>query len=461
MKKVLVIGLDCAAPSIVFERRSELPNIDKLIKNSLWAKFKTCDPPITIPAWMAMSTSRTPGDLGIYGFRHRVDHSYKDIDLSFSHKVTLPAIWDVIGQEGMQSCLVSIPPSYPPKPINGNSISCFMTPGPEKDYTYPVGLKEEIESRFGGYIFDVKFRVAERDKLLKDLYAMTQRRFEVITYLIKNKPWQFFMFVEIGVDRVQHAFWKFHDKGHHGYIEGNKYENTIMDYYKLIDKNIGKLLEGLDEDTIVFIVSDHGAKSMKGCFCINQWLIEQGYLVVKNQVSAGTDLTDADVDWSKTKAWAWGGYYARIFLNVKGREPNGSILGLRYEAWRNKLKDEILKIKGPGGESWDTKVYKPHELFENPQGASADLFVYFDNLDWRPAGTIGHKSIYLSENDKGPDDTVHDFEGIFIMHDPKRKQGRNLGTVSIYDFAPTILNLLGVEKPNEMRGKSLLPGLEN
>ncbi|NQT89886.1 MAG: alkaline phosphatase family protein [Candidatus Omnitrophica bacterium] len=456
MKKVLVIGLDCAPPSIVFERRREFPTLNRLMREGCWAKFRTCHPPITIPAWMAMCTSRTAGDMGTYGFRHRKGRSYKEIDLSFSDKITTPAIWDIIAKNDMPSCLVGVPPGFPPKKINGNLISCFMTPDADREYTYPHSLKQEIEARFGKYIFDVRFRTEDRDKLLKGLYDMTRQHFDAISYLIKNKPWRFFMFVEIGVDRANHAFWKFFDKSHNFYSPGNKYENAIIDYYKFLDDNIAKLLALLDDDTIVFVVSDHGAKAMKGAFCINQWLIEKGYLVLKNNPAPGSSLEEADVDWSRTKAWGWGGYYARIFLNVKGREDEGSILPFRYEAWREKLKKELQAIKGPGGEHWNTKAYRPNELFKDPKGNPADLIVYLDDLSWRSAGTLGHESIYLPENDKGPDDAVHDWDGIFIMHDPKREMGKDLGTVSIFDLAPTALDLLGVDVPKEMEGKSLL-----
>ncbi|MFH1867833.1 MAG: alkaline phosphatase family protein [Candidatus Omnitrophota bacterium] len=456
MKKVFVIGLDCAPPSIIFKRREEFPNLNSLITKGSRAIFESCHPPITIPAWMAMSTSQSAGDLGSYGFRNRKGSSYNEIDLSFSDRITAPAIWDIIAKKNLSSCLVGIPPSYPPKKINGNLISCFMTPDAEREYTYPANLKQEIESRFGKYNFDIVFRTDKREKLLKDLYDMTRYHFEVISYLMQNKPWQFFMFVEIGIDRANHAFWKFHDKNHRFYKPGNKYEKVIVDYYKFVDENIGKLLKLLDDDTIVFIVSDHGAKAMKGVFCLNQWLIEKGYLTLNKQPKPGTRLDEADIDWENTKAWGWGGYEGNIYLNVKGREEKGLIPRSKYDEWLDKLKKELIQVKGPDGERWNTKVYEPKELFTKIKGSPADLIIYFDDLSWRAAGTLGHKSNYLLENDMGPDDCVHDWDGIFIMHDPKKEREQDLGRVSIFDFAPTVLDILEVDIPKKMKGKSIL-----
>jgi predicted AlkP superfamily phosphohydrolase/phosphomutase len=331
-----------------------------------------------------------------------------------------------------------------------------MTPGADKGYTYPARLKKEIEAKFGRYLFDVVFRTDKRNKLLKSLYDMTKKHFEVIRYLAQSKPWRFFMFVEIGVDRINHSFWKFFDSRHQLYRPGTKYKDAVIDYYKYIDQNIGELLSVFDDDTTVFVVSDHGAKAMKGVFCINEWLIKKSYLVLRKRPKPNTPLEKADIDWQKSKVWAWGGYDARIFLNIKQREPKGIIPRSEYEIWRSRLKKEISEIKGPQNERWDTKVYRPEELFIKPKGKTADLIVYFDDLNYRAAGTLGHKNLYLTENDTGPDDAVHDWDGVFIMYDPKKRIGKDLGTISIFDFAPTVLNILGVDIPKDMRGKSIL-----
>jgi len=140
-----------------------------------------------------------------------------------------------------------------------------------------------------------------------------------------TKPWDFLMFVEIGVDRVQHAFWKFFDKNHHLYVQGSRYENAIRDYYRFIDEKVGGLLKHIDNETVVIVVSDHGAKRMRGAFCINEWLIKKGYLALKKRPEKVVSLDKAEVDWSKTKAWGWGGYHARIYINVKGSNASYNV----------------------------------------------------------------------------------------------------------------------------------------
>jgi predicted AlkP superfamily phosphohydrolase/phosphomutase len=94
-----------------------------------------------------------------------------------------------------------------------------------------------------------------------------------------------------------------------------------------------------------------------------------------------------------------------------------------------------------------------HLLYDVIRGDAPDLMVYFDNLNWRSAGTVGYESMYLDENDMGPDDAVHDYFGIFIIYDPKKKIGKQIETQNILDIAPTILDIFGIEIPKDMEGK--------
>ncbi len=458
VKRVFVIGLDSAPPELLFsEFIDDLPNIRTLLEKSIYGPMKSCVPAITIPAWTVMATGKTPGELGLYGFRHRKNGSYDEMWIANSRKVAEPAVWDYLGMEGRKSILIGVPPSYPPKKINGHLISCFITPDSSADYTYPKELKKEVESLVGEYIFDVVFRKEERDAVLEETWEMTEKRFEVIRYLIQEKEWDYFQFVEIGLDRIHHAFWKYFDEGHHLHEPGSRYRNVIRDYYRLLDKEIGRTLKLLSEDTAILIVSDHGVKRMKGAFAVNQWLIDEGYLKIRNPevLDAGKQLKfeELDVDWKSTVAWAWGGYYSRIFLNVKGREPNGVIKPSEYDRIRDEVADAVKAIKGPDGEKWDTKVFYPENTYPIALGDKPDIMVYFDDLYWRAAGTLGHPSNYLPENDTGPDDAVHSEYGVFALHLPGMNSSKRI-ECSIYDFAPTVLKLFGLEVP--MRGESVI-----
>jgi len=452
-KKLVVIGLDCATPRTLFKEFIEdCPNIKKLMESGVYGKLRSCDPPITIPAWLVMSTGKKAGTLGLYGFRHRKENSYDDFWIATSNSIKEPKIWDIIAKKGLKSCILGITPTYPPQKINGCLVTGFITPDSTTEFTYPPELKEEIIKNIGDYIFDVNFRVDKKEVLLKKIYEMSKIQFKTVKYLMETKEWNYFKFVIIGLDRFHHAFWKYFDKEHHKYEPGNIFEFEMKKYYHYLDTEVGKLLDILDDDTIVMIVSDHGAKAMKGLICVNMALEKLGLLKFKTKPKPRTRIGEADIDWENTYAWGWGGYYARIFLNLKGREPNGIIKQEDYETWRNIIREKIKSLKDNNGNQMNTKVYKPEELFEIIRGDAPDLMAYFDDLNWRSAGTVGYESMYLDENDTGPDDAVHDWYGVYIIYDPKKKIGKHLGKKSILDIAPTSLNILGLEIPFDMEG---------
>ncbi len=423
------------------------------MNHGVFGKLRSSDPPITVPAWMVMSTGRTAGDLGVYGFIHRKEKSYTDFWVVNSLNIEKPKIWDIVGEKGFKSIIVGVPPTFPAQPINGNLITGFITPGRLSNFTYPLKLKEEIFNVVEDYEFDVKFRTNHKEQLLVSLYKLTKKHFEVVKHLIKNKRWDYCQFVIIGLDRFHHAFWKYYDKSHHKYEPGNIYESAIENFYKFLDKQIGELLELLGENDIVIIASDHGAKAMKGCLCVNMALEKLGLLKFKETPAPKTRLDEVEIDWAKTYAWGWGGYYARIFLNVKGREENGIIEPEEYENWRDKLIKLLKDIPDDKGNLMNTKIYKPEELYNKVYGNAPDLMVYFDDLNWRSAGTVGYDSMYLDENDTGPDDAVHDYFGVFIISQLNKKIGKRLEPKNILDIAPTILNIYGIQIPEDFEGK--------
>jgi predicted AlkP superfamily phosphohydrolase/phosphomutase len=431
-KKVLLIGLDSAPPEFVLDRFLDtLPNIKMMVERGLSGSLRTVEPPITVPAWQCMVTGKDPGALGLYGFRHRKGNSYTDYRIANSRSIEHKRIWDILAEEGRKSCLVGVPPSYPPQKIKGNLVSCFITPSLE-NYTYPEDLKAEIEDLVGEYKFDVVFRTEDRDRLLEEIYEMTEKRFAVIGHLLRNKEWDFFMSVEIGLDRLHHAFWKYFDSNHHLYEPGSKYESVIQDYYLYLDKKIGELLQ------------------------INEWLIREGYLVLKTPPKEPVDLGKVEIDWTKTRAWAWGGYYSRIFVNLKGREAMGVVEKSDFFGFLDELKQGLSRIPGPDGSVLKNKILRPDELYSKANGDAPDLMASFDDYYYRAAGTVGHTTLFLKENDTGPDDSMHSMDGVIIIYDPKKQIGARINEASILDVAPTVLHLIGCgEQIEDSLGKIL------
>lgn len=420
MKKLVLIGLDCADPRLVFEEfLPYMPNLRKILRVGQYGRLESTIPPITVPAWMSMMTGKDPGTLGIYGFRNRKDYSYNSIAFVSSHSVKHEPVWKTLGKKGLRSIVLGVPPTYPPQPINGYLVSGFLTPSTQSEYTYPPHLKKEIQEWVGEYLLDVEdFRTSNKERLLRDIYRVTGIHFEVARQLLTRKEWDFFMMVEMGPDRMHHGFWAFYDVTHPKHDPENPLKSAMREYYTYLDSEIGKLLEVLPEGVEVIIASDHGAQKMDGGIAINDWLITKGYLVLKKQPSQPTRIGELIaqglVDWSKTKAWGMGGYYGRLFLNVKGREPEGVIPPEDYEAFREHIASELAALTDEEGRNIGTVVFKPEEIYEEANGIPPDLIIYFGNLTWRSIGTVGNESIWVHENDTGPDDANHAQFGLIV-----------------------------------------------
>src|SRR5207244_124558 len=262
--KICILGLDCAAPEVIFGDE-RLVNIRRLMDTGVYGRLESVNPPITVPAWMCMSTSQDPGSLGVYGFRNRSDHSYDKLAFANSTSIKALAMWDQLARQGKKSIIVGVPPNYPPRRVNGISIGCFLTP-----------------------------------------------------------------------DTVQ-------------FEPGNPYQNAIPEYYLKLDEQIGRVLELLNNDTIVLVVSDHGAQRLDGGVAINEWLVREGLLVLNEYPTTLTPFEKLNVNWSKTKVWSEGGYYARVFFNIQGREPQGLIPQAEYESFQDEMRARIEALPDDKG----------------------------------------------------------------------------------------------------------------
>ncbi len=458
--RVFVIGLDCLDPHLIFERWwDDLPTLRALAGGGIRGRLRSTDPPITVPAWSCMMSSQDPGQLGFYGFRNRKDSSYDKLFVATGLAVKKPRVWDILAERGRYPVAIGVPQTFPvPRLSQGLICAGFLSPDKGRGFIHPPGKLELLNRLAGGdYIVDVSdFRTDDKERLLSDIYAMTDARFRAVEGLMTEEPWSFFMFVEMGTDRIHHGFWRFMDLSHRLYEPGHRFENAIHDYYVHLDGLIARLLERLRDDDTVLLVSDHGAKPMTGALCVNEWLEAEGLLTFKEKPTAPTRFSTDMVDWSKTKAWGEGGYYSRIFFNVLGREPEGTIPPAEVEPFRRDLIDRFESMLDHEGKPMGTRALRPEDVYREVNGIAPDLIVYFGDLSWRSAGQVGGESVFIFENDTGPDDANHDHHGVILARGPSVRPRADVGDYDIMDVAPTILDAMGEPIPEQMNGKTML-----
>ena len=459
MNRLVVIGLDCLTPQFALEAwRDEMPNLKMLAERGLGARLRSTIPPITIPAWTAMMTSKDPGMLGTYGFRNRTSYEYDSLKVANSNAVNARTVWNYLSRGRLKSLVMGVPQTYPPKPLNGIMVADFTTPSKEVTFTYPAGVQQVLDRIAGGdYVIDVKdFRTENKAALLDAVYAMTAARFKAFRALAKSDDFDFAMLVEMGPDRLQHGFWRYCDPTHRLYEAGNPYQHVMHDYYLALDEEIGKTIEAVGADCSVMVVSDHGAQAMEGAICINEWLQERGYLKLWECPAGTRSMTSDMVDWRSSKAWGEGGYYGRVFMNVANREPQGCIHQEAYASVREELRAGLEALQDEHGRPIGTRVFYPEEIYREVNGIAPDLIVYFGDLRWRSSGVVGTGTIHQRENDTGPDDANHMPDGVFVWNPGAGRALRTAKRYEIYDVAPSILRFFGLEVPEDMIGESII-----
>jgi predicted AlkP superfamily phosphohydrolase/phosphomutase len=266
-------------------------------------------------------------------------------------------------------------------------------------------------------------------------------------------------------DRAQHMLWRFRDREHPGFEPDLSPElaTRVEEHYRRCDTLLSPVLEKVDENTLLIVLSDHGFGTFRRAFDTNTWLWQNGLLAVKDSQKPGERLGEgfAGVDWSKTYAYAVG--LGGIYLNFKGRESAGILEeGTEAERVRHAIQTGLAgfpdaQTKQPAIRS----VSRREELYSGAfVGTSPDLLVNFHRgfrVSWQSA--VGGFSHSLLEDNlrRWSGDHIVDPEsvpGILFMNREMR-QGQGNDQTRIIDLAPTILNYLGATLPESMEGASL------
>ncbi len=458
--KILVLGLDCAAPEILLGD-DRLENLRRLMGLGCYGRLESVVPPITVPAWMCLCTSQDPGSLGVYGFRNRADRSYDRLQIVDSRSIDAVTIADQVGREGGKSVLIGVPPNYPPRKVNGISVGCFLTPDTTQGtFTHPPAISEEIRRLVGEYPVDVKgFRTQDKTWLRDQVLAMSRTQFAVVRHFLENAEWDYFHFVEIGLDRIQHGFWSHHDPAHRRHDPESPFRDAIRDYYRHLDAEIGSVLERLNDDTVVLVVSDHGARTLEGGFCINQWLVNEGLLVLNREPEGITPFAELDVNWERTTRLERGRLLRpRLPERPRDASRRGRSTRPTTSGFATTSRPDWRPRTGPDGRPLGTLVFKPEEIYREVRNVAPDLIVHFGALAWRSIGGVGYPTVHVFENDTGPDDCNHAQHGAFVLAAPNVPPIGEVEGAHLLDIAPTVLELAGYDVPPSMQGRSLLAG---
>lgn len=466
-ERVLIIGLDGADWDMInpLLEQGKLPNLEKLIEKGDRSNLTSSIPSMSPVAWTTFATGKNPGKHGVYSFLRKEGNDFVPLT---ADDITSEKMWDITSEKDLTSVVINVPMSYPPHEIKGKLISGYLSIE-NTTYTYPPSLQEEIEEK--GYKIEALsegFEPGKEDEFLEELNETVEKRTEIAVDLMDETDWNLSVVVYTGLDRLQHYFWKHMEK------EDSEYESAIPGHYQKLDRQIVELLEEVNEDTRVIVMSDHGFGPLKGEVYLNHWLQKEGYLQLEDQgLLERLGLTQQNLATVLRKIKLFEPMKNLLeFLGLGGAgkaapkpsydeinfEETGAFAGNfgggiyvtaeNYEEVRNEVKNKLESLENPEtGEKFFDEVYKKEEIYQGSMLDEApDLVV--DSENWDPVGYLGYSMLYSTDIEKSG---KHRNEGILVT-DFEIERGNN----SLIDVSPTVLQLLNISTPEGMDGESLL-----
>jgi predicted AlkP superfamily phosphohydrolase/phosphomutase len=260
-------------------------------------------------------------------------------------------------------------------------------------------------------------------------------------------------------DRIQHMFYRqsveTDSGGRTRALDAGA--TAIDDAYRRLDALLKRTMDLIDDDTILFVMSDHGFRSFRRGINLNVWLREQGYLVLRSGATGGEYL--ADVDWSKTKAYSFG--LAGIYVNMKGREARGIVAdGAERHALKAEIIEKLGKLRDPvGGDAAISALYDSDNVYSGPyRDNGPDIVVgYADGYraSWECAvgGTAG--DLFADNRKCWSGDHCVDHRLVPGVLFCNRQVDFGQTPPAIVDVAPTVLELFGISPPPYMDGRAM------
>lgn len=436
-RRAVVIGLDGTPFSLLCRlmKDGELPHLARLLPRESLSPLTSTIPTVSSVAWASFMTGKNPAKHNIFGFTDRRPGTY-DVFIPSSRDLTGPTLWEVLNRHGKRVVVMNVPSTYPPTPVDGILISGFLTPSVDRSCVDPDVVRKLKEF---GYRIDVDPTLARESlpRLLDEIRTTLIARAEAMFHFLDATRWDFFMTHFMETDRLHHFFWEHMEQGH------PEYAPAFLELYREIDRIVGRLAAGLDGDTALVLLSDHGFCSVKKEVYVNRWLERQGLLRFRR--TATNALADMD-----TSSRAFSLTPGRIYLNVEGREPRGSVRPADYDAVRAEVTACLEALRDPeSGEPIIDRVLPREAIFHGPHmEAAPDLVaVPVDGYDLK--GDLGKAQLV----GKGVLVGMHTLADAFVAIPGA---AINKPEPHIVDVMPTILDLLGLPIPDGLDGVPLV-----
>ncbi|SFR34574.1 alkaline phosphatase family protein [Halorubrum sodomense] len=490
----LVIGLDGGEWDVISPLIADgrLPNLARLKEQGVSGPLESTIPPVSPLAWNSIQTGTNPGKHGVYDFSW-FDEDYRRRSINSTDRKATP-FWKVMNDHNTSTGLFKIPFTYPPDEVSGYMVTGFPTPSTVDDFAVPQSLSEKVGPVDDLFEDGSLKSEGDLEAFRDNLHDVAEHQTDVFCELLDQFDTDFGMTVYDGSDRVQHFFWKYFDESHPRYIEDKKLDGAIEEYYEMVDKGIGRILNNIDEDCDILVISDHGFGPLTHDIHIDEWLEQEGFLtrqslslntktVISASIEAGwktikrADLDKFirsivpaswvdtgqrlkserrnDVDWEKTDVFFTTLSGQGFFINIEEKFTKGIITEDQYDTLVDEIKRSLQSIQHPEtGDDLLENVYEKDEIYEGWAIEDAPDLVAITKPEYTLKGGQS-ETLLQSSSQKGAERTGdHRRDGILVASGPSFDTG-SVENSSVMDIAPTLLYLFEQPVPNSMDGRVL------
>jgi len=454
---VVVIGLDGADWDLLvpWMEQGELPNLKALFDSSAVGDLYTVYPILSPVCWTSAYTGVNPGKHGIFNFEKGDPAKGQTIIETAANRRANP-VWTLLSDTGHKVGIMNIPMTFPPDEVDGKMISGFPFPEGDIVYTYPAKLQQQL----GDYPLDklgLSLYTLTPDEILEQIRHAMRARTEVAESWLRSRQFDFNWFVFTASDRVQHFFWHAMDPNHPRYTpeEHAKYGTAILDIWKELDADVGRLLAAAPPDARIMVLSDHGFEAIYWQVNLGNWL-------------------------PRTEALHWLETHAAPPMEITNGVLRYTLQGGRAgSADRGEFGDLFVKLcrdfRDPNnGKAPFESLFRREDLYAGPMVAKAPDIVfqeapfYFVTRGVPDSTDLPFVQPVWSTSFTG----YHRPEGILALRGPEVKirtrgslrerlaAGGDYDRASIMDVTPTLLALDDETIPDQMDGRVLSEALQ-
>jgi predicted AlkP superfamily phosphohydrolase/phosphomutase len=511
INRVIVFGIDGGTWDIILPmvRQGRLPAFSNMMQKGLYGVLASTIPYASFPAWTTAITGVNPARHGITDFTRRIPGRDGLMFLNSRHR-GVPTIFNILSRRNRKVAALGIPCTSPPDPINGIMIGGFDCPvavSARRSMLHPPQLASELFRKFGGYPYGSisEFRITPdwysraRSTLLRNI----EKRESIFRWLWEQEPWDLFWMVFPETDTASHHFWSLHDpqSPRHDPQLAQEFSGTIEEIYQRLDSVLQSYLEGMSNDDVLIVMSDHGFGGA-GAYemYLNLWLEQEGYMHFKaapGRARQRQDMIDialrvlpnrmpqwlfrkgirwmgslesrrrlANIDWNRTLAFSEeSNSFPGIWCRLRGRDSNGTVPAEDRDRLLNEIRDKLLGWRNPfTGKPVVEHVFRREEVFNGSYvslipdlvlvPALVDGYSYAVSKSNHAIASNPIQELALSKYRGGKGSGfsgTHRQRGIFLAVGDGIEAGE-VNECGITDISPTILQVMNEEIPQWMEG---------